>query len=167
MIVCWTDVEIFVPSFQSHVKYFINIHRCACDVSASRFTRIDCSLFFFFIPLKENLEWSLTFSRDKSPPSIARKGYRATTTFVLIIILSWNTRQLLRSNYLFKVEVNCVEKYVTLVLEDGVPGVPPGIIGVEGVPVTQKLQSSVNHRFVQKQKFQIIKLHFIIIITSL
>ena len=52
-------------------------------------------------------------------------------------------------------EVNCVEKYVTLVLEDGVPGVPPGIIGVEGVPVTQKLQSSVNHRFVRKQKFQV------------
>ena len=48
--------------------------------------------------------------------------------------------------------VNYVEKYITLVLEDGVPGVPPGIIGVEGVPVTQKLQISVNRRNSFKSK---------------
>jgi len=75
---------------------------------------------------------------------MARKGYRATTTFARNIIFSCKTK-----NFLKILDIKCQEldnvliftstkHELTFVLEDGVPGVPPGIIGVEGVPIKKK-----------------------------
>lgn len=74
---------------------------------------------------------------------MARKGYRATTTFARNIIFSCKTKKLINFlKILDKISRILIfistKREPAFVLEDGVPGVPPGIIGVEGVPIKKR-----------------------------